>query len=77
MSVYSVEQLKFSYDKRFTLFVEGFEMNEKCVGLVGPSGSGKTTLLLNLAFLLKGSGKNLNSWAKTSPRQTSNDSDVT
>ena len=57
MSVYSVEQLKFSYDKRFTLFVEGFEMNEKCVGLVGPSGSGKTTLLLNLAFLLKGKWK--------------------
>jgi tungstate transport system ATP-binding protein len=57
MSVYSVEQLEFSYDKRFSLFLESFEMDEKCVGLVGPSGSGKTTLLLNLAFLLKGKWK--------------------
>ncbi len=55
--IYTVEHLTFSYDGRFTLFVEKFEMKEKCIGIVGPSGSGKTTLLLNLAFLLKGHWK--------------------
>lgn len=53
--IYNVEHLTFSYDGRFTLFIEKFQMKEKCVGIVGPSGSGKTTFLLNLAFLLKGS----------------------
>ncbi|HBT40359.1 MAG: ABC transporter related [Thermotoga sp. 50_1627] len=57
MNIYSVEQLRFSYDGKFTLFIEKFEMGESCVGLVGPSGSGKTTLLLNLALLLKGTWK--------------------
>lgn len=57
MSVYSLEQLQFSYDGKFNLFIEKFEMDRKRVGIFGPSGSGKTTFLLNLAFLLKGRWK--------------------
>ncbi len=52
--VYEIEKLSFSYDSKFTLFVECFKMNERIVGITGPSGAGKTTFLLNLAFLYIG-----------------------
>ncbi|KAF2957796.1 ABC transporter [Thermotoga sp. Ku-13t] len=57
MNIYSLEELRFSYDGKFLLYIEKFEMDEKRVGIFGPSGSGKTTFLLNLAFLLKGEWK--------------------
>lgn len=57
MKIYSLEELRFSYDGKFLLHIERFEMDEKRVGIFGPSGSGKTTFLLNLAFLLKGEWK--------------------
>lgn len=52
--VYEIKELSFSYDSKFTLFVENFKMNERIVGITGPSGAGKTTFLLNLAFLYTG-----------------------
>lgn len=52
--VYEIEKLSFSYDSRFTLFVESFKMNERIIGITGPSGAGKTTLLVNFAFLYTG-----------------------
>ena len=52
--VYEIEKLSFSYDSRFTLFVESFKMNERIIGITGPSGAGKTTFLVNLAFLYTG-----------------------
>lgn len=52
--VYEIKELSFSYDSKFTLFVEDFKVNERIVGITGPSGAGKTTFLLNLAFLYTG-----------------------
>lgn len=55
--IYEIEELSFSYDSKFTLFVENFRMSERIVGITGPSGSGKTTFLLNLGFLYIGQWK--------------------
>lgn len=70
--VYEIEKLSFSYDSKFTLFVEDFKMDERIVGITGPSGAGKTTFLLNLAFLYTGKwqlfkfmGQNIDSQAIT------------
>jgi len=52
--VYEIEELSFSYDSKFTLFVEEFKIDQKIVGVTGSSGAGKSTFLLNLAFLYTG-----------------------
>jgi tungstate transport system ATP-binding protein len=57
MMLYEIDDLSFSYDSKFTLYIEKFEIENGIVGITGPSGSGKTTFLLNLAFLYTGRWK--------------------
>lgn len=50
--LYTLEQVKFYYNRRFTLSVPDLSIGwNTSVGFVGPNGGGKTTLLKLLAFL--------------------------